>query len=265
MGLLSSFATAFGFGAACVKSERDLQKKANSPDVRQGIAEYKYLYDKVPVMRGYNRVLEFDVIHARIREDLAEVKSEIEKYYLLIHTIHKFSDRWESLCMEEWNRRRRQPNSKEAYMSFVPLHCKGSFPDLEYADAIGWWDWLKATGEDVVYGLSENMQEYYWGYATRCAQSDLFERKYTSFKKADYDYRQYLLELGRKTAYDNGYLPSCQDITTHRAHGYSALYGGKIPCGWSRFIAWETGIPNQSARQELAEWDAQGTFRREGR
>lgn len=259
MGIMKFAASLLGFGAAAAKSSYDLNKQAYSPEVQQGMAEYKYLYGKVPSMKGYNRVLEFDVIHAQIRKDLEEIGPMIDKYFWLIVSIEKNKERYKRLCDEEWRRRIADPNCDPLVKRLRPLCCDG-FPDMEYAEAIGWFDWLVKTGQTEYRGKSWRGDDYIQGYATRSAQSDWFAKKHPDFKKAGYSYREYLLELGRKTAYDNGYLPSCQNIDRNRLAGYATLYSGKIRCGWSDYINWETGIPNQTARKKLAESDATGVW-----
>lgn len=58
-------------GAALFKSKRDQMKRANSMEAQIQAREFDWLYGALPAQRGYNRVLEFDLIHKKIRDDLA--------------------------------------------------------------------------------------------------------------------------------------------------------------------------------------------------
>lgn len=46
-------------------------KQINSPEAKLRSEEFDRLYGALPRRKGYNRVLEFDLIHKKIRDDLA--------------------------------------------------------------------------------------------------------------------------------------------------------------------------------------------------
>ena len=81
MGIAKLVALLFGSGAVMAKSSYDLRKRANSPAVRAAMEDYHEQYDPVPMQKGYKRVLEFDLIHHKIREDLGDIVL-IEKEFL---------------------------------------------------------------------------------------------------------------------------------------------------------------------------------------
>lgn len=179
MGIIDSFFTFLGFGVAAAKSDHDLRKQANSPEVQKGIAEYRYLYDNPLPGRGFNYLLEFDVLHAKIREINAHFKPE-------------------------------------------DLKCSSIF-DLQMK-------WYK-----------ENCPQYV---------------------SAGYSFYEYISECARKTAYDNGYTPSCLNRKRGRLPGYACDYSGKYPpVGLSGFkIDWNNGIPDQVERARVMHYDKTKEF-----
>lgn len=174
MGIIKTFGSLLGFGVAAAKSSHDLNKQARSPEVQQGIAEYRYLYDNPLPGHGFNYLLEFDVLHAKIREINA---------------------------------------------TFDPV-------DLRYSS---------------IFDLQRK-----W-YQENCPQ----------YVSAGYSFYEYVSECARKTAYDNGYTPSCLNRKRGRLPGYACDYSGKYPpTGLAGFkIDWDKGIPDQLERARVMHYD----------
>lgn len=98
--------------------------------------------------------------------------------------------------------------------------------------------------------------------ASRMAQSDWYMERCPEFYKGHYSYREWLTEVARKTAADNGYVPSCVDKMQSRPEGYIHLYSGKIgtPGVNGAKINWEYGIPDQDERDRLIALDKAGRW-----
>lgn len=157
-----------------------INKRANSDEAILLKEQYDYKFKPLPQMKGYNRVLEFDVAHKRIRDCFQSIqKGDISNIV------------------------RSGKTYKEAVMEL----------QLE---------WLK-NNEPMFYN-------------------------------SGYTFEQYILEYARKTAYDNGYMPSCQQIGMRRNLMYDTLYSGKMP-NHSYQLNIIFGIPDQKERERLIEVD----------
>lgn len=255
MGWGKLFASLIGLGAAEAKQRYDLEQQAHSPEVQKLKSEYQYLYGNVPSGKGYNHVLEFDVVHAQIREHLKEMQPTIEAARALIMALRneEYGKKYKEMCDADWEKRcELDPDAK----LYRPYYCRADTnfrnwtPNLKYSAEIGWFDWLRDK-PPLTYTYSEPIElKALWS-----AREHWLEEKYPYYAKEHYTYQQFILEVARKTAYDNGYLPTCQSIGKSRNIVYSSLYDGRIPCGWNHYIDWMTGIPNQNYRKKIEELD----------
>ena len=65
----------FGSGAAMAESSMDLKRRANCPEAQAAIEIFERNYGANPMQGGYNRVLEFDLIHYKVRQDLPAIQA----------------------------------------------------------------------------------------------------------------------------------------------------------------------------------------------
>lgn len=253
MGTMKDIVTMLGFGAACAKSSYDLNKQAKSPAVQRGMAEYNYMYGQVPRMKGYNRVLEFDVSHAKIREIFPEYIKYTVQCKFVEESVQRNQAAFESFIRE-----------KEPHPTLANSIIK--YQNNDTLLKLGWWKWVQKNDPELIKKMQEwdakpledkmpDIRKHVW-----LAQTCWLMNNQPRFYEQRYNFREYIMEVARKTAYDNGYLPSCQNINRSRLLGYATLYHGQIRCGWSEYVDWVRGIPNQVARERLAGYDREGTF-----
>lgn len=252
-------ASLLGLGAVGAKSSIDLRRKDQSPEAQQGWAEYEYLYGKVPTRKGYNRVLEFDVIHAKIREILKEIGPErVDQYYRLIVSSKEYP------LSLEYGKRIDEYFTTHAIRPYSggPDWYK-SFPDMKISEEIRWFEYLDEIKFDPSnVHMTKAEEAHKKAYASKSAQFDWYQQNCKTYVNAHYSYWQYLTELARKTAYDNGYLPTSQEAGRNRPVGYANIYDGRIyPTGISCIsIDWAYGIPDQNERARAAEFDKTGEW-----
>ena len=53
----------------------DLKRRANSPEAQAALEIFERNYGANPMQGGYNRVLEFDLIHYKVRQDLPAIQA----------------------------------------------------------------------------------------------------------------------------------------------------------------------------------------------
>ncbi len=280
----------------CAKSSYDAKKKANSPEAQMRRDEFEYLYGALPRRKGYNRVLEFDLIHKKIRDDLPviarEMDAEIRRWILYVVTAYGI--RYEYPCPREWQmefKRRHELNDQAYWTSEVNwlqyLREQGVDPD----------DWLEIVEKPVEEPIPvpreyqylqqlealhlDPMREHGGAFAEdyRALQEWRRRKKKIRVTQEQYDtmyrnavlgmknewgwkthhgfldYKTYVLEYARRSAYEAGYMPLCQPIGRHRRIGpANSLYDGSIEGNhWK--IDWDNGIPDQEQRAVLAEAD----------
>lgn len=78
MGITKLVALLLGSGALMGKSSYDLRQKANNPVSKAELEVFNERIAKNDMKLGYNRVLEFDLIHYKIRQNLEWIHSKEE-------------------------------------------------------------------------------------------------------------------------------------------------------------------------------------------
>lgn len=278
------------------KDSHDKKKQASSPQVQQMKAESDWLSKPVDPWGRYCRVLEFDVIHARIREiraDIGEKKlNQYFKYELYKKTCfgpgHRPPLEGYLICRYNTRNIRRDKPYRDAYEEFKNAHGGSAFLaaqeigliDLMEGNVDLFHDWPPPLDDEIMQGymrkelaLLRNISEttvdlapeeiqMCRDMASRLAQSDWYMENCPEFYKGHYSYREWLSEVARKTAADNGYVPSCVDKMHSRPEGYVQYYNGKIgiPGVSGANINWEYGIPDQDERDRLIALDKTGRW-----
>lgn len=251
-------ASLIGIGIAGAKSSHDLKKQAQSPQVQAGMQEFHYMYDPVPRRKGYCRVMEWDLIHKKIRDDAKEYEKYIEEEYHLVRTVQ--------YCWpDEWNKFTKQ-HPKASVRKASGAWYKST---IEAARAIGWWDWIRRNhpeypGEPII---KPEDDKFCHRVATSRAQRRWFEEAHPEYqgKFPPYNYQTYVLEYARKAVYESGYIPSCQTIGKTRNWEYDTMYDGRLYGLGSDSrkmdgIDWVYGIPDQEYREKIIERDKKYSY-----
>lgn len=237
----------------CAKSSYDAKKQANRPEVKMLHDEFEYLYGALPPRKGYNRVLEFDLIHKKIRDDLPVVARDMAKEIdqQILYNITGFGSRYTYPCPREWSevfqRCRRAGYLPVQKQWFQFLRKEGLDPE----------DWLEIVEEPITepstpsgYASILAMEEMRWDPARESGgrYAAMYEaiqewrkvKKKVRITQEQYDnnykglvpamrdkwvqktqpglsdYRTYVMEYARRSVYEAGYMPVCQPIGHHR-------------------------------------------------
>lgn len=254
MAFAQLVASLLGVGIVGAKNSHDLKMKEQSARAQAGMAEYHHMYDPVPRRKGYCRVMEWDLIHKKIRDDHAEVMQYYDEA-----DYHAQMTEW--LWPAQW--KKMKDESRDPYV----VKNKWKTPEAELAARMGWWEWVKQNRPEypdkIV--LPEKVQEEVRRFkrgAVLMAQHRWFKAVHPEYqgKVPFYDYQKYVLEYARKTVYESGYIPSCQKIGKTHHWEFDTMYDGRLPGlgsdHWTAFgIDWAYGIPDQEKRKEVIEID----------
>ena len=246
MGIFGLVLSLFGAGAAIAKSEHDARQKMNSQYVKEIDEERRWLEQKPSGMyrQCKNRVLEFDVAHAETRKIYSEIDPErLRKWEVLGVAIQRYSlNGFLRKCCE-------RPN----YTGYEYRW------ELDLAEQHGIFEELDRLGFDVNKpNVSEKLHQWGLRQGRMKAMGEWFQKnrpEYVNMKSPTwYSVYDYIYEVARKTAYDNGYYPS--SYKPGRIHsGYPTVYDGRYLAGLRSGIDFMYGIPNQEERARLAQLD----------
>lgn len=249
MGIIGLVLSLFGAGTAVAKSEHDAQQKMRSQYVREidEAERRKMQHQTVSSSFPYNRVLEFDVAHARIREIISEIGEE---------TLQQ----WEYMALGYAMLPNNDPYVKKLYPRPVLRVFRGHLTTPEKSKENGFFDHLAELGIDPNHpSLSANDQLL----ARRDGREGAFQQWFIKNCPemanrqgiSPYSYYNYITEYARKTAYDNGFCPECHNRNRRSHTGYSSVYDGEY-CGTLNFkVDWWWGVPDQDERERLMEMD----------
>ena len=249
MSILGLVLSLFGVGGAVAKSEYDARQKMNSQYVKEIDEERRWLKQQQhpPGMwrQCYNRVLEFDVAHAEVRRILSEIDPERLR-------------KWEELGVAI---------SRYGIHGFLRQCCeRPNYNMYEYrwhidiAETKGIFDELKQMGFDMDDPkIDPKTRESGIREGHRKAMGEWFEANhpaYVAMKQPSwYNVYNYIYEVARKTAYDNGYYPSSYNPNRSLPTGYPTIYDGRFLGGLRSDIDFMYGIPDQEERARLAQKD----------
>ena len=250
MGLVKLVVAALAAAGVESSQQRNLKKQMNSPEVKRMEAERKYLYDPLPVRKGYNHVYEFDLAHKMIRDALEQMLERGADAVFFNESVERNKDAWEQIVKDK------EPNPN---MEWVHIRYPGITKAYEY----GWFERL----EEIDRGISGQIKLWYskpreekiadingMKAFGNSRQSWLYHHA-PQYHKAGYHFDQYVMEYAWRSAYNNGYLPSSQMKGQARNIAFSDLCDGRIRCSWKNHINWKTGIPDQKARDYVKTLD----------
>lgn len=249
MGIIGLVLSLFGAGTAVAKSEYDAQQKMRSQYVREidEAERRKMQHQTVSSDRPYNRVLEFDVAHARIREVIAEIGEE---------TLQK----WELMALGYAALPRNDPFVQKLRPTQVMYWHRAQSTTLEKAEASGFFEHLQELGIDpakVRLPHSDNLLARRTGRTGAFTQ--WFKQNYPEMANRQsahpFGFHDYITEYARKTAYDNGFCPECHNRNRRSHTGFSSVYDGQYAGNLHFKVDWWWGIPDQEERERLIEVD----------
>lgn len=250
MGLVKLVVAALAAAGIESSQQRNLKKQMNSPEVKRMEAERKYLYDPLPVRKGYNHVYEFDLAHKVVRDALEQMLEKGADAVFFDESVERNKDAWAQIVKEK---------EPKPYMEGVYTR----YPDITKAYEYGWFERL----EEIDRAICGHMK--LWYNKPRAEKiADVNDRKAfgksrrswlyhhaPQYHKAGYHFDQYVMEYAWRSANNNGYLPSSQRKGQPRNVAYSDICDGRIRCFWKNCINWETGIPDQKARNYVKTLD----------
>lgn len=249
MGIIGLVLSLFGAGTAVAKSEHDAQQKMHSQYVREidEAERRKMQHQTVSSHSPYNRVLEFDVAHARVREVIAEIGEE---------TLQK----WEHMALGYAALPHNDPYVKKLRPTPTLYWHRAYSTTLEKAESDGFFDHLRELGIDPAKVRLPKKDDL---LARRTGRGSAFnqwlKKNYPEFVSRDpissYDFVAYISEYARKTAYDNGFCPECHNRNRRSHTGFSSVYDGKYGASLHFKVDYWWGIPDQDERARLIEVD----------
>lgn len=248
MGVIGLVCSLLGLGATAVKSKHDAYQKVNSDIIKEIDAERVYLEQGRSLLgaRKYNRVMEFDVAHAKVREIIAQ----LDPVRLA---------KWERLSLAkdyhvaDYEKFRRECCERPGYSNWEFRW------DIDLAERNGFFDYLDSINFTVDTPQDKNTAKYLVTMrgGRDKAMSEWFEQAHPEFKSRGiglpFGFRDYVREYARKTVYDNGYLPSSYNRNWRSHNGHSSIYDGQYLPGslGGDTIDYWFGIPDQEKRDEL--------------
>lgn len=257
MGIIGLVLSLFGAGAAVAKSEHDAQQKMHSQYVREIDAERRYLDQGRSLLgdRKFNRVMEFDLCHAKAREILAQL--DPDRLY-----------KWEMLGLAAAYLRRADDREKFRYECCErPSYSNWDFRwHIDIAEKNGYFEWLDSIGfTHEIIPQNTRKEKARYVVALRSgrdkAMDEWFKQAHPEFKgrgiTRPFGCHDYIREYARKTVLDNGYLPSSYRRAMRGHNGYTSLYDGQyLPSSLGNdFVDYWFGIPDQEKRAELIKKD----------
>lgn len=155
------------------------------------------------------------------------------------------------------------PEYRIGYNNYQYMY--GSLPRMKGYNRVWEFDLIHQKVREVKQEIpKEEIMAYFhqgntYNRSIRLAQEDWLKRNYPEYVKAGYNFIQFVLEYARKTVFDNGYMPSCQQIGGCRNIMFDKLYSGKIYNNLDQ-VDFIHGIPNQQERKRLEEIDKTHKF-----